>query len=353
MSGFRQRRGPASDRKNVWEVDSGEISRELINAFPLLSPQPPPPPSPPLPRIRQSQPQPPQQQKSTIPINKPNQFYSSTTRSLSNAVLTNPGVSWNMAAKHFDNGMHGRYMSSTNYYHQQPSLFMRGGSGNALISGRNLSPFTPTIVPDSAYRAHVSGRGNLRENSFESTKIKMAQLFGVFSVIGFIFLTLVGMLIDTQPMFLQGVITKHVRNTSGKSQNFYATDIKVRLKPASHSYWAAMLYLLCAVLCLGYANNINWFLIRKRLQQYRDIDDGGANPSISTFQTGFGGGVAYTDEFLPGMVHHQHAYGDQNGHVARIWHKTSMFAQRAVIYLSSIWHGGNRSRRRFAVAKDV
>eukprot|EP00751_Fragilariopsis_kerguelensis_P046983 CAMPEP_0171054152 /NCGR_PEP_ID=MMETSP0736-20130129/54931_1 /TAXON_ID=186038 /ORGANISM="Fragilariopsis kerguelensis, Strain L26-C5" /LENGTH=241 /DNA_ID=CAMNT_0011508271 /DNA_START=245 /DNA_END=967 /DNA_ORIENTATION=+ len=241
-----------------------------------------------------------------------------------------------MAAKKANTDYIREDVISNNYHQQfidQPGSTLLGSSKGAgymsLRDGRNLSSLTPTLVPDLAYRAYLSGRPNDKQYHHGSVKIQVATFFGYFSLVGF--------------------LTETRRYSSGKSQTFYATDIKDRLEPATHAYHGAILYLLTALICLGYANNVNWFLFRKRWQQYRDIDD--IDSTVTTFHDGSIGG---NDEFLPasGAIHQQ-AYSDHNGYIARTWHSMLVKCQRFGIYLASIWQARHRNRRRSAGAKDV
>mmetsp|Transcript_23683 Transcript_23683/g.25294 ORF Transcript_23683/g.25294 Transcript_23683/m.25294 type:complete len:344 (+) Transcript_23683:271-1302(+) len=343
MSYIRQRRGPSPSRDSLggvpststsWEIatDSGDNINTTAN--------------------------------SDIPMYNPKKFKApliydgSSPSNSSTATSVSRRVSWNtiMAAKKANTDYIREDVISNNYHQQiidQPGSTLLGSSKGAgymsLRDGRNLSSLTPTLVPDLAYRAYLSGRPNDKQYHHGSVKIQVATFFGYFSLVGFLFLTFVGILIDTQPMFLQGVMPKHVRYSSGKSQTFYATDIKDRLEPATHAYHGAILYLLTALICLGYANNVNWFLFRKRWQQYRDIDD--IDSTVTTFHDGSIGG---NDEFLPasGAIHQQ-AYSDHNGYIARTWHSMLVKCQRFGIYLASIWQARHRNRRRSAGAKDV
>lgn len=344
MSSMRQRRGPSPSRESLLTVSSTSTPWEIASATSVEVAT-----------------------DSAVPMYNPTQFKSSLVYDDSSssslpppALSTSRRVSWNtiMDAKNniSSDNIREESIPNNNYHqlfvHQPASTRMssskKDGGYTSLMGGRNLSPLTPTMVPDSSYRAHLMGRGHDTQDKSGSMKIQIANFFGYFSIAGFVFLTFIGILIDTQPMFLQGVMPKNVRYVSGKSQTFYATDIKDRLEPATHAYRGAILYLLCAIFCLSYANNAHWFLFKKRWQQYRDIDD--LDSAVSTFRSGVGS----NNEYLPtnGTIHQQ-AYGEQHGYIAQMWHSTSIRCQRFGIYLESIWQARRRNRRRFAGAKDV
>jgi hypothetical protein len=346
MSNIRQRRGPSPSRDSLGggaSSTSWDASGDNINASTKSA--------------------------TGIPMYNPNQFQSpslsvygavSPPLSISSSATSasNRRISWNtiMDAKKANTEFIREEddVISNNNYHQH--YVAPPGSGGLSSAGskdigyisrrRSLPPMSPTLVPDSAYRSYVSERGSndKKNQSSGSVKILIAKCIGYFSIVGFLFLILVGILIDAQPMYLQGIMPKQVRYSSGKSQTFYATDINERLEPATHAYRGAFLYLFTAIVCLGYANNVNWFIFRKRWQQYRDIDD--TDSTVPTFHKGA------NDEFLPGTIH-QRAYGEHNGCIARTWHSTSVRCQRFGIYLESFWEARRRNRRRFAGAKDV
>ena len=359
MSNIRQRRGPSPSRDNLggggsstsWDASGGDN----INASTKSK-----------------------SSATGIPMYNPNQFQSpssgvygavSPPLSISSSATSTSArrISWNtiMDAKKVNKEfIREEDVISKNNYHQHyvappgSARSMSAGSSKDIgynmsqqhQSRRSLPPMTPTLVPDSAYRAYVLGRGGSNDKKNQSgaaVKILIAKCIGYFSLVGFLFLILVGILIDSQPMYLQGIMPKQVRYSSGKSQTYYATDINERLEPATHAYRGAFLYLFTAIVCLGYANNVNWFLFRKRWQQYRDIDDN-TDSMVPTFHDGGGA----NDEFLPGTIH-QRAYGEHNGYISRTWHSTLVRCQRFGIYLESFWEARRRNRRRFAGAKDV
>mmetsp|Transcript_675 Transcript_675/g.1628 ORF Transcript_675/g.1628 Transcript_675/m.1628 type:complete len:345 (-) Transcript_675:490-1524(-) len=269
-------------------------------------------------------------------------------------------TSWNtiMQAKN-TNLEYLRDNPATRTYHDPPgyygdSISGKEGAYGLLRSGRSLPSMSPKLIPDSAYRAYLAGQPAVKTKKPIIDKITLAKIAGFFSIVGFIFLTFVGILIDTQPMFMQGILTKNEEYSSNgkKMKTFYAISIKDRLEPAKHAYRGGLLYLLVAIGCFGYAHNMHHFLFKKGWQQYRDIDD--VDSTVATFHRNGEGILGGKKDFLPtnGAIHRQ-AYEDHNGFLLRVWQSTSIRLQRLGFYLESIWQARRRNRRRFAGAKDV
>ena len=164
-------------------------------------------------------------------------------------------------------------------------------------------------------------------------------------MVGVMFMLFVGILIDRQPMYLPGILPKHVQYTTGdrKAQVFYAVEISERLEQASHAYRAAFLYLITACVCLGYANNPEVFhrFFYTKKHYYQDIPDN--DSTIPTFHNG-------PDGLLPTTMRDKDYAGQKFTFVSATIH-------RAGNYLASIWpefEARRRNRRqRFAGSKDV
>ena len=172
------------------------------------------------------------------------------------------------------------------------------------------------------------------------------------------FMVFVGILIDFQPMFIPGILPKHVQYTTGdrKPQVFYATSISDRLEPASHAYRAAFAYFITALLCLGYAYNAlpggYWF--KTHWQHYDDIPDA-ADSTVPTFHNDGIGLDIGADGLLPtnaSAANNQQAYRKYTRRLIAVWSTMKRFG----IYVASLWpayQDHRRNRRRFAGAKDV
>ena len=344
MSNIRQRRAPSPSRDNYgvsstsWEIateGSGDNAHSSARkSMPIYNPM-----------AMQS------------PLSKPNtpsSEFQSTKSKISQR------VSWNtiMQAKNA-NLEFLRDSPSATTYHDPPEYYSdpRSGKRNTydrLRSGRSLPSMSPKLIPDSAYRAYLSGQPAVKTKKPILDKIKIAKIVGFLSIIGFMFLTFVGILIDTQPMFMQGILTKNEEYSSNgkKMKTFYAISIKDRLEPATHAYRGGLLYLLVAIGCLGYAHNMHHSLFKKGWQQYRDIDD--VDSTVPTFHRNGDGILGGKKDYLPtnGAMRRQ-AYEDHNGFLVRAWQLTSVRLQQVGFYLESIWQARRRNRRRFAGAKDV
>ncbi|KAG7364389.1 hypothetical protein IV203_037591 [Nitzschia inconspicua] len=214
-------------------------------------------------------------------------------------------------------------------------------SGNFIGLRKNHLPsLVPAFIPDSRYRAYLSGRPKETPQSTFS-KIGLAKLGAKFSMVAVIFLIFVGILIDTQPMYLPGIVPKHVLYTTGdrKPQVFYAVDISDRLDQAKTAYRAAFLYAITGCLCMGYAYNAHWWF-KHRWQHYRDIPDN--DSTVPTFHKGGS---------LDGSLPHLNYPNKPWNH--RVWAIFDRFGN----YLASIWpelQERRRNRRqRFAGSKDV
>lgn len=280
---------------------------------------------------------------------------------IQSTTITSHRVSWDniMTAKETNTEfLRDRNLTTTYHdpygYYNSP-INGKGNSHHVLRIGHDLPSMSAALVPDSRYRAYLSGKATVNKSKSGFDKITIAKLVGFFSLVGFIFLTFVGILIDAQPMFLQGILTKNDEySSSGKKRKiFYAITIKDRLEPAKNAYRGGLLYLLTSVACLAYAHNMHHFLFKKGWQQYRDVDDVD-DATVAGFCPGGKTILGADKEYLPtsGAVRRP-AYWDQNGLILRTWHSASVKFQRLVIYLESIWQARRRNRRRFAGAKDV
>jgi hypothetical protein len=229
-----------------------------------------------------------------------------------------------------------------------------------LRSGKHLPSLTPAFIPDSRYQAYKQGRKyQASQQKSILGKVCMAKFCAFFSIVGVMFMVFVGILIDLQPMFMPGILPKHVQYTTGdrKPQVFYATSISDRLETASHAYRAAFGYFVTALLCLGYAYNAlpggYWF--KTRWENYHDIPDG-ADSTVPTFHNSEAGLDADTDGLLlpttSSAANSRQAYRIYDRRLVAVWSTMKRFA----IYVASLWpayQDHRRNRRRFAGAKDV
>jgi hypothetical protein len=273
----------------------------------------------------------------TIPMYNPLHYQSSDTAT---APSSHP-LSWN-AVMEAQNANQAYLNKSGDPLASRPPGHTLSGTFIGLKSSY-LPSLAPAFIPDSRYQAHLLGRRTKQTPQSSFTKIGLAKFGAKFSMVAFIFLVFVGILIDTQPMYLPGILPKHVLYTTGdrKSQVFFAVDISDRLDQASTAYRAAFLYLITGCLCMGYAYNAHWWF-KHRWQNYHDIPDN--DSTVPTFHNGLGADG-------PSLPRHK-TYPTQ------AWNQNFwVLVHRVGNYLASIWpqlQERRRNRRqRFAGAKDV
>ena len=216
------------------------------------------------------------------------------------------------------------------------------------LRSSQLPSLTPAIIPDSNYQAYLLGVRSKKKRTSFVDKICFAKFCALFSSIAIMFLVFIGILIDTQPMFIQGVLPKHEQyeDGNGKKQVFYDLSQSERLPTASRAYQAAFFYFLTGCLSLAYAYNFQWWL-KSRLGQYHDIPD--ADSTVPNFHSHHHhqDGVELPT-FHPTMT----AYQYNNGLSARIWKATGLAMHRVGMYLASP-HKKRKKRRKQSGAKDV
>jgi hypothetical protein len=204
------------------------------------------------------------------------------------------------------------------------------------------------MIPDSSYQAYLLGKRKKKKRNSFIDKICFAKFCATFSWIAIVFFVFIGILIDTQPLFIQGVLDRHEEyGENQKVQVFYDLSQSERLPAASHAYQAAFFYFLIGCASLAYAYNLHWWF-KTRKWQYRDIPD--AESKTPTFHANSGESELPTSS--PAMKAYQYDYGVGS----RIWNVTRVTANRVGIYVASIWpryQEKRRTRRRHIGAKDV
>jgi hypothetical protein len=236
-------------------------------------------------------------------------------------------------------------LPSTRQSHDQSkySLLQAPGSLEGLRSSQ-LHSLAPPMIPDSSYQDYLKGRSLKRKRSSPVDKICFAKFCALFSWVGILFLLFVGIMIDTQPMYIQGVLIKNVQyGDNNKAQAFYDLSQSERLPTASTAYCTAFVYFLTGCASLAYAYNFQfWFNSRRR--QYHDIPDADATAHDSETK-------------LPAFNPKMKAYQHDNGVGARIWNMTALTTNRAKMQVKSMWPRYREThrvaRRRQSGAKDV
>lgn len=224
------------------------------------------------------------------------------------------------------------------------------GAAGSLSGMREPASLTPIGIPDSSYQAYLMGRSLKKKQKPFVDSICFAKFCAAFSWVAVMFLVFIGILIDSQPLFIKGVLPKNVQfNTDdGKAQVFYSLADE-RLEPASHAYQAAFIYLLTGCVSLAYAYNWVYWIKMRFWAQYLDIPD--ADSTIPTFH--FTDGVdPTTAPSTPSM----RAYQYSNRLSTSIGEKVTLATNRIKGNLAAWWpkyQARRRARRRYVGAKEI
>ncbi|CAB9521443.1 expressed unknown protein [Seminavis robusta] len=126
---------------------------------------------------------------------------------------------------------------------------------------------TALHVPDNQYRAFLHGKG--RDTTPVLNPICCANTCAGFSFVGFLFLVFIGILLDTQPLFISGTLPSAIKEyDGGKTATIYFVTAE-RLPSSSNAYQASFAYLATLLACLYYVHNER---LDKR-RAYQDIPD--------------------------------------------------------------------------------
>jgi hypothetical protein len=221
------------------------------------------------------------------------------------------------------------------------------------FSGLGTAPIIRTAlhVPDSSYHAYLLGKSNKRKHNLVDV-ICCAKFCAFFSWIAVMFLVFIGILLDTQPLYIKGTLPQHIQYTSGKKpQIFYAVTYSERLQTASNAYQAAFVYLVTGLFSLAYAYNWFWW-IKSRWRQYNDIPDNAdsysshADSTIPTFHTTADGDLPYS----PTQAYQYH---NRVRAQVKIWFFKTVARLSHFVMSIMPGDGNRRPRRRGATAKDV
>jgi hypothetical protein len=124
---------------------------------------------------------------------------------------------------------------------------------------------TPLHVPDSEYGAYLLGRNGRKETSIV-TKQCCATACAGFSAVGVVFLLFIGILLDTQPLYIPGTLPELVVQSTFQYKNSDGDEVITYTKPviqylvpgpsderlpiAATAYKAALAYFCTLVACL-------------------------------------------------------------------------------------------------------
>lgn len=235
-----------------------------------------------------------------------------------------------------------------------------------------LSSLTPTLIPDSSYQTFLrTGQPVFKKkpkDAWNVDTICCAKFCAGFCWVAVAFLVFVGILFDTQPLYIPGSLPKEEQYVnqggSAKVQVFYSVNPTERLRPATNAFRAAYVYAFTGFLCLAYAYNLHFWMI-SRYRQYQDVPDNESTvPSFhraNSFPTRAGGELpmtAPTSTGVPGggrrtsHLYHQ-PYGEGNSPWDRVMEATRGTYNRVRIYVASNWLAEPRVRRREAGPKEV
>jgi len=150
----------------------------------------------------------------------------------------------------------------------------------------DLPSLSPAFIPDKNYDIFVrTGRPIARPQPATGlSKVCCAKFCAGLSFVAVGFLVFVGIIFDTQPLYIPGSLPKHLQYMDGgtqRTQAFYSVAPSVRLLPASNAYKAAALYFVTGCLSLAYAYNFNWANHSKWWQSYDEIPD--TDSTVPTF----------------------------------------------------------------------
>jgi len=226
----------------------------------------------------------------------------------------------------------------------------------------DLPSLAPSFIPDQRYQSFLrtgkisSKRGSRGGPTF--TNVCCAKFCAGFSFVAVGFLLFVGIIFDTQPLYIPGSLPKHLNYVDGsRSKTKIVYDVKPtdRLLQASNAYGAAFFYLLTGCICTVYAYDLISCYRRKAYEEIPDTDS-----IIPTFHTS-----RSSDYLLPTTM-------ASAANMSTITSRRGPFHSRAEIregvmetvrsyynrgrlFLGSTWHADDyrRNRKRRADPKEV
>lgn len=126
-------------------------------------------------------------------------------------------------------------------------------------------------VADKDYRAFMAG-GERQDARPTFHPVCCANVCAGFSLVGFIFFVFIGILMDTQPLFIAGTLPSALKeNDNGKTTTIYFMTAE-RLPMATNAYQASYAYLLTMLACIIFAHFERFNSAMKR-RSYQDVPD--------------------------------------------------------------------------------
>jgi len=223
---------------------------------------------------------------------------------------------------HYDNPQHhhpqaGMMMMSLHRTHSTPNAHKLSFHHFERTFGLDPNPLAAVHfrkalhVPDSQYRQFLQESSGRKPPSVINP-ICCANLCAGFSCVGLIFMVFIGILLDTQPLFIAGTLPSALKeNDNGKSSTIYFVTAE-RLPAATHAYQASYAYAVTMVVCLIYVYYERLqSMVRRR--SYQDVPDATSltttTPGSSASTVGVVGDS--TTDYHPHHHHHHHHQGYQ------------------------------------------
>ncbi|KAL3944671.1 MAG: hypothetical protein SGBAC_001229 [Bacillariaceae sp.] len=275
--------------------------------------------------------------------------FESSTNSGNNVPMYNP--------LHFSDEMNdvpvGDPVSHSTSYDNTDDMLLRSqvGTETPHSTGGKIHAHALALnaVPDSSYQAYLKGQSFKKKKGSFVDGICFAKFCACFSTVAIMFFIFVGIIIDLQPMYLQGILIKHQQyNENQKMQTFYDLTQAERLDSARRAYQAAFFYFLTVCACLAYAYNFN-FHFNSRMGQYHDVPDAETTNGNFGTSASTGGLPMFNSQTMQ-------AYQHDDGIASKVWSIATLTTNRVRMHISSNWlsYGDKRrSRRRQTGAKDV
>lgn len=190
-------------------------------------------------------------------------------------------------------------VSSGNHHYQNESktedLGLQPSATNQTHAYRNRHRDLETIhtafrvplhVPDKRYQEFLLGTRKRRRRPLLS-RTCCANFCTGFSVVAVCFLVFVGIILDTQPLYIKGVLPKQIVQIEGqnKPSTRYTIETEGRLPMASSAYHAALFYVFIILVCF-YMKHPRLFhpALRHKASQYEDIPDDASSGYLPQYE---------------------------------------------------------------------
>jgi len=205
-------------------------------------------------------------------------------------------------------------------------------------------------VPDKDYEEMLLGIRKKTTPMFHP--VCCANVCAGFSLIGFLFMIFIGILVDTQPLFIGGVLPETVKeNDNGKTSAIHLL-VDERLPMATAAYRSAVAYLLTMMACVWFVNRGRVTALNRR-RMYQEVPDAQDPPGTPESTVGVVGGVRVhlggeSGSVLPGE------YADNSEYYVSPWNRIASAAETVKLRewagsaTARIWNGraDNRGSRK-------